>query len=484
MPLDSPVRKCLYWIAGITVFRKIWRNKFKRAYASGDKLEDTCAAGEDVYRELLIRAKQVTSLKIVPVPGRVVLVNAGLGAGGAERQIVNTLVGLHDKGVCESVALLAEHIDLAPGLDFYLAKLQSHSIEVAQVKKSACLTNDGLSTLPLQIAEIVAQLPSDLLEDIVNLVEEFRARRPSVVHAWQDSTSIKAGIAAVLAGVPRVVLGGRSVAPINFPYLESYMRPAYRALAEADAVTFLNNSEAGASDYCSWLGIDRERFSVIRNGVDLKQLRRPDEPSVLRYRESLGIPRGARIVGSVFRFSEEKRPILWLESAVLVAEQIPEVHFLIMGEGPLRKEMEGFVRKNGLGHRVHMPGTHPDVATPLAAMDVFVLTSKVEGTPNVVLEAQWLGVPVIVTDAGGARESFDENRTGWLAREASAEEVSSIICSCIQNKERANELAHDGPRYVEKVFGLERMINETLRAYGLNYSGRDSGPVSLVTDPI
>ena len=118
-------------------------------------------------------------------------------------------------------------------------------------------------------------------------------RRPSVVHAWQDSTSIKAGIAAVIAGVPRIVLASRNATPINFTYYQDYMYPAYRALASLESIVFLNNSEAGAVDYTQWLGMPRERFVVVRNGVDLNHLKRIEETVIRDYRQSLGIPADA-----------------------------------------------------------------------------------------------------------------------------------------------------------------------------------------------
>lgn len=108
-----------------------------------------------------------------------------------------------------------------------------------------------------------------MAEEILNLVEEFKRRRPAVVHAWQDSTSIKVGIAAVIAGVPRIVLASRNLTPVNFGYYQEYMRSAYQALSEVDSIIFLNNSSAGAVDYCRWLEIPQDRFQVVRNGVDL-----------------------------------------------------------------------------------------------------------------------------------------------------------------------------------------------------------------------
>lgn len=472
MPQDSFLRRTLFNFATRPVIKDLWVRVFKRqGTVARTHSSSSGLMGEDLYLALLRKAEaQPPEAKIEPVSRRVLLVNAGLAAGGAERQIVNTLIGLRNSKRCESVALLAEYIDHAPHLDFFLHELEAQSIEVAQVQHSVTLADDGLSSLPPAIAELAVDLPGSILEEILNLVEEFRARRPSVVHAWQDSSSIKAGIAAVIAGVPRIVLASRNITPMNFTYYQDYMYPAYRALASLDCVTLLNNSEVGAADYTQWLGLPRERFAVVRNGVDLGYLKRVEDTVIRDYRQSLGIPENAQVVGSVFRFWAEKRPMLWLQTAALVVKRFPETHFLVVGEGPMRREMESFIENNGLQGKVHLPGARPEIATPLSAMDVFVLTSEFEGTPNVVLEAQWLGLPIVATDAGGTSESFANNVTGFLAATPAPAEIAALISKCLAGEGARNLSGGEGTKFVANSFGLQRMIDDTSALYGFKVS--------------
>jgi glycosyltransferase involved in cell wall biosynthesis len=471
-PENHPLRKIVTFTKQIPVLRTLWRRTFKREDLSSGMVgngqpSNSGLAAETLYKELLQRAREsAQSIGYKAIPRRVLLVNAGLAAGGAERQIVNTLVGLKASGLCESVGLLAEYIDHAPNLDFFLHELEAAGIEVSQVEHSISLSDDGLSSVDTEVADLLADIAPNLIEEILNLVEEFRSRRPEVIHAWQDSSSIKAGIAAVIAGVPRIVLASRNVTPMNFTYYQDYMQPAYRAMASLECVRFLNNSEAGAVDYTQWLGLPRERFAVVRNGVDLGYLKRVDDKAISEYRQSLGIPENAQVVGSIFRFWAEKRPMLWLKTAALVAKQYPDVHFLVIGEGPMRREMEAFINHNRLKGRVHLPGARPEVATPLSAMNIFVLTSEFEGTPNVVLEAQWLGLQIVSTDAGGAREAFVHRETGLLATTATAEDVSGLVIQCLATQAMRTEATTKGPAFVEREFGVNRMIQETLALYG------------------
>jgi glycosyltransferase involved in cell wall biosynthesis len=428
----------------------------------------------DVLRQSLLLASKI---KLRAEANRFILVNAGLAAGGAERQIVNTLRGLKSRGF-DDICLIGEYLHRSHGLDFYLPILESVKIAACPPTNTIKIAEHGFQSVPTPLGDLLARLPGAMAEEILNLVEEFKSRRPAVVHAWQDSTSIKVGIAAAMAGVPRIVLASRNLTPINFGYYQEYMRPAYQALSELNNLTFLNNSFAGALDYCRWLDIPQGRFQVIRNGVDFSGLTRVDDSVVSTYRHSLGIPQNAPVVGSIFRFWDEKRPMLWLKAARELAKLVPDAHFLLIGEGPMRKEMERFVRKIGLENKVHMPGARTDIATPLSSMTVFVLTSKFEGTPNVVLEAQWLGLPVVATDAGGTREAIEEGITGWCCNTPDAAEIAAKTKDVLSDGSLIRQLRQRGPCFVDRQFGMNNMIDRTLSLYGVkNESDLPHSPI-------
>lgn len=462
---DNPVKRGLLGLARNRRLFAIWTRLFKREGLQGGPAGGSAPDPEIPFVALVERAPAPVSSGFVR--GRVVLINHGLAAGGAERQIVNTLIGLQASGACESVTLLGEHIAEAAGLDFFLAALAGRGIEVSPVRRRAAIAARGLADLPPDLGELVAGLPPILIAEVVDLVQEFRDRRPEVVHAWQDSTSVKAGLAAVLAGVPRIVLGGRNLAPTHFCYFAPYMRPAYRALARLDRVALLNNSRAGAEDYARWLALPPDRLTVLRNGVQLDHLARAAADEVLAYRAALGIPSSARVVGSVFRFWEEKRPLLWLRIAEHVVRGAADVHFVVIGDGPLRGEMASFARSGPLAGRVHLPGPRPDIALPLSAMDLFLLASAFEGTPNVLLEAQWLGLPVVTTDAGGAREAVAPEGGGAVLDSQDPGEIGDAVLALLARPELARHAEVAGPRHVCDHFGFGRMIGETLAIYRL-----------------
>jgi glycosyltransferase involved in cell wall biosynthesis len=99
--------------------------------------------------------------------------------------------------------------------------------------------------------------------------------------------------------------------------------------------------------------------------------------------------------------------------------------------------------------------------------DVFLLTSRVEGTPNVLIEASSLGIPVVVTDSGGSREVVEEGVTGYVLASPDPAAIAERVLGVLQARDWRAAVATAGPAFVQRRFGLDRMIEETMMLYGL-----------------
>jgi glycosyltransferase involved in cell wall biosynthesis len=408
------------------------------------------------------------------VSGRIVVVCGSLQPGGAERQVVNTLAGLVGAPHVESVTLLCDHLraHTADKYDFYLPLAQSSGVQPRIIRNS--WNDSDRASLPRGFAEVASKLPfySNLLSDVANLYFEFRAMRPQVVHAWLDWSNVRAGLAAILAGVPRIVLSGRNLSPRHFALNTDYFHPAYSAVLErsGDQVPLLNNSQAGADDYAKWLSFPLERIGVIRNGVRFTEDMRPSCEHNDAFRSRLGIPTGAPIVGGMFRFNPEKRPLLWLETAARVAASVPDAHFVIFGEGPLRHTMKNVISAEGIKARTHLCGIVTPSFEGLSPCDLILLTSSGEGTPNVLLEAQSLGIPVVTTDAGGAGEAVLDGVTGVVMRTSDADAIAQAVVRVLRDEVFHGRARRQGPWFIATQYGVERMVRETLAAYRLDHA--------------
>jgi len=416
------------------------------------------------YVELLATARQESS-PYEPIARRILIVSSTLGPGGAERQLVNTTTSLQQGGY--DVHYCGLWLEAAPGNDFHLPRIKESGSRAAGLERRLSVTRRGVAVARPRTAEVLSHMSAYMLDVILNMVEELRAARPEIVHSWLDETNVQVGIAAVIAGVPRIVLSSRSVAPYHFPFHQPYMRPAYQALLQMPNVTLLNNSGAGAQSYADWLGVAPSAIRVIRNGVDMAGHRRADDDRIGAIKSALGIPVDAPVLGTIFRIGPEKRPRLWVDIAAALARQLPGLHFLVVGDGSERQNMEAHAGACGLQARFHFAGVRKDVDDMLSVMDVFLLTSEVEGLPNVLIEAQWLGVPVVTTKAGGAGEAIDPGETGWLVDSAQPEALASPIHDLLCHSERRRKIRDLGPAFIAARFGVGRMVDETLDAYGL-----------------
>jgi glycosyltransferase involved in cell wall biosynthesis len=192
-----------------------------------------------------------------------------------------------------------------------------------------------------------------------------------------------------------------------------------------------------------------------------------DGDRVRHARESLGIPQDAAVVGSAFRMSEEKRPLLWVEAAAEVARRDGRAHFVVYGDGPMRSDMLDLARQRGIADRLHLPGPEDDIASCYKAMDVVILTSRHEGLPNVLLEAQSLGIPVVAPDVGGVSEAMLPGVTGWAVADADAAGLADRVIFCLQNADWTGRAREQAPAFVRERFGIAAMLRRTLEVYGL-----------------
>jgi glycosyltransferase involved in cell wall biosynthesis len=167
------------------------------------------------------------------------------------------------------------------------------------------------------------------------------------------------------------------------------------------------------------------------------------------------------------RFVEDKDPDLWLAVAAEIAKARPEVHFLLAGYGKLKDHILHRVDVLGLRDRVSLPGPVTEPGQVYAVLDVVLLTSLTEGVPNVLLEAQAVGRPVVVADVGGVSEAVADGRTGCVLRGRSPQRLAAAVLDLLGDPSWATRAEAEGPAFVASRFGRDQIISEMLEIYGL-----------------
>lgn len=412
----------------------------------------------------LEHAGQKTAAQWAARPKIVHLIGS-LQPGGAERQLCNCVTGMHKLGYDVSVLLIYPP---AKELGHYVEQLNAAGVPVRVVGQHFDPTfAAAIEKLPGGEAGL-AKIPDAFRTFSVDILGELLANPPDILHAWLDHSNIWGGVAALFADVPLVVLSTRNANPTHFPYLaDPSFQSLYGKLAQSATVKFINNSYAGADDYANWLGLPKSRFSVVLNGVELESMVRASEQDIADFRQALAIPEASDIIAGVFRLSEEKQPLVFLQVVKRIIERKTSVVAVIAGLGPLEQEMKDFIQANGLEHKVFLLGRRSDVATLFSAAKLKLLCSRQEGTPNVLLEAQWLECPVVSTKAGGAVDAIADGETGFLAEVGDPDKLEAAVITLLEDETLRRRMAAAGPAFIRSRFGLDRMVQETLAVYNL-----------------
>lgn len=219
------------------------------------------------------------------------------------------------------------------------------------------------------------------------------------------------------------------------------------------------NSEAGRS-YLLDRGIAPSRIKVIYNGVNLSRLT-PDPAKVAQIKEEMQLPHNGKVIGIVARLHPAKGHDTFLRAAKIISESIPQTRFAVVGDGPLRTDLEYLTRELGVASKVIFFGGQRDVGSFLSTFDVACLCSTdLEGCSNSVLEAMALGKPVVATDVGGNRELVQPDATGLLVPHENPEALVDAVLKCFNRPEWAQTMGRQAQEMVFSRFSQERMVQE------------------------
>jgi glycosyltransferase involved in cell wall biosynthesis len=283
------------------------------------------------------------------------------------------------------------------------------------------------------------------------LASVLREMRPDVVHL-HDPHAVSAGMLARRLAGPRPLVATRRV---DFALRDFLSRRKYAA---CDRVIAVSEAIAGVLRRG---GITPERIRVVYEGV-------PDRPAQTGGREALrelGIPEDAPVVGNVAALTGHKDQATLLAAAARVGIRMPEVRFLIVGEGELRGRLEALSRELGLERRCIFAGFRADLDRLIPAFTVFCLSSHMEGLGTSLLDAMAFGVPVVATAAGGIPEAVMDGLTGRLVPPRDPDALAAALVEVLADPARRAAWGRAGRQRFEERFTADRMVEATLAVY-------------------
>jgi glycosyltransferase involved in cell wall biosynthesis len=296
------------------------------------------------------------------------------------------------------------------------------------------------------------------LRGVARLRRAIRAERPAVLHAHLSwPLACRFGVlAAWAARVPAMVATAQLYIEIaHAPGSGRYRQQRWMAAA-LDRIIAVSTEVRDR--YVEQLGVPRGKLVVVPNGVPVPA-DVPVADAALRAELVCGRPGFVALV--IARFHEQKGHAYLLEAAA----RVPDVTFVLAGDGPLRPEMERRARELGVAERCVFLGERDDVSRLLATADLFVLPSLFEGLPLSVLEAMAARRPIVASAVGGTDEAIEPGVSGLLVPPRDARALADAIARLRDDPALAKRLADAARRRVEREFGAHVTAGAVMRVY-------------------
>jgi len=301
----------------------------------------------------------------------------------------------------------------------------------------------------------------------------LREFRPHIIHTHMAKAgAIGRAAAALYNRSARPSARARVVHTYHGHVLEGYFSPAKTALFVAierrlahvtDRIVAISPAIGDELLRDHHIG-SAEQYRVVPLGFDLSALTAIDDSARAAARQSLGIDRNAHVVSTVGRLTAIKQHDLFLEVARLIANGDPSAIFLIAGDGKLRAALEATARDFGLADRVRFLGWRRDLTTIYGASDVFLLTSRNEGTPVALIEGLAAGLPGVSTDVGCVRDVLRAD-TGIVVPFGDAAGLAGAVTQFLADANRRRAAGEHGRASVIARYGIDRLVDDVDALY-------------------
>jgi glycosyltransferase involved in cell wall biosynthesis len=370
-------------------------------------------------------------------PVRVTHVVLALDLGGLERIVVDLV-----------------RVGRAHGLDPSVICLERRGTLADQV--------EALGT-PL----LCADKPPGLRLGTVGRVRELlKELKPDVVHTHQIGALFYVGPAARREKVPIVIHTEHINNVAKSPTLNKKIRTRLLwALAGSFADRFCCVSDDVAQAARAYGTVARRKVCVVLNGIDTAAFDSAGDSEALARR--LGIPAGVPLIGTVGRLNEVKRQDLLIRSFARIRDIDPMPHLLLVGDGPEADSLRALAGALGVADRVHFAGYQARPEHFLHLMDIFALSSRLEGMPLAILEAWAAGRPVIASRVGGVPAIVTDGETGILFESGDEVALTEAISRLLADPAGARRLADAGKRLVRSRYDLHVMASSYAEHYRL-----------------
>jgi glycosyltransferase involved in cell wall biosynthesis len=317
----------------------------------------------------------------------------------------------------------------------------------------AALEQEGV-----QVTCMKASTNLQMLFRIKAIVTYCREHQIDLIHAHLPWAGVVAGYVGKLCGIPVVYTEHNNVNRYHWA-TQWLNKQSYFRFAKVIAVS--EDARLAAAAQFKQLPCTMQ---TIHNGVDTDFFE-CDAGLKIESKTKLGFTDETLVVSNVAVFRTQKRLDRWLQIVQRIHAQEASILFLLIGDGPLRGEVEQLIADYALQDVVHLPGLQQEMKPWFVATDVFLMSSDWEGLPIALLEAMSMGCVPVVTDAGGIPEVVDD-RCGIVYAKEDIDRAVAAILSLVQDRRSLQAYRVNARKRIEEGFSLKRMVRQLEDVYG------------------
>ncbi len=289
-----------------------------------------------------------------------------------------------------------------------------------------------------------------------NAVRRYaRKKRIDFVHVHSGKSHSIAYAAAKMGMKSPIIVHRRVDAPIKT------MGPSLRKYKSDDVAAIICVSEAIAKIVRSATGLS-DRVHVVHSGVDFKRF--TDRPANGYLHREFGIDTPKKLIGNISALVDHKDYPTFIQTAKRLQAEKENIHFLIVGDGKIRHELQQLIDDHGLADFITMTGFRKDVPEILRELHIFLMTSKTEGLGTTVIDALHNSVPVVATRGGGIPELIRDGKDGFLSDVGDADSLASSIRRLLENESLYTEFSRNAKQR-SLDFSAEKMGEGVLEIY-------------------
>jgi glycosyltransferase involved in cell wall biosynthesis len=363
-------------------------------------------------------------------------------------------------------------------------EMRKRDLSVAMVLPETSVF-DSLATKFVELGAEVERLDTDArrgrvrqLARLFRFVNLLRRWRPDVIHLHTGGAT--GGLAVMVAGrlatSASLVLTEHDVPPPRPKRADRFGRVLLDRVSHA--IVSVSRFNAGLRS--ERLGGNRGDLAVVLNGIPADKAVTNRQVSRDRIRHTFGIEPSARLIGCVARLTSGKGLDVLLRGFSIVSRRRP-CELLLVGDGPLRVELESLARTLGVSQLVHFAGYQADPMPYLDAMDIFALCVPVGSQSIALLEAMMRGIPAVIT-FWGPDEAVVPGQTGLVAPPNDPVAVAEALITLLEDDSLRTRMGEAAAEHVRRYYSIARVVDDLLDLYAS--AKRDGLPTRLISNGV